>query len=104
MCEEVARRWNGKPCRRWEVGSWRVGSNRGGYTTPEQIRAFVADHPAGCVVYLAGVDALAVEAAHNASYFWVVESEITQLLDHALHGLRTFPDATAPPFAPTCWW
>ena len=83
VCEEVARRWNGKPCRRWEVGSWRVGSSRGGHTTPEQIRAFVADHPAGCVVYLAGVDALAVEAAHNASYFWVVESEITQILDHA---------------------
>ena len=81
-CEEVARRWNGKPCRRWEVGLWRVGSSRGGYTTPEQIRAFIADHPAGCVVYLAGVDALAVETAHNASYFWVVESEITQLLDH----------------------
>lgn len=83
VCEEVARRWNGKPCRRWEVGSWRVGSSRGGHTTPEQIRTFIADHPAGCVVYLSGVDALAVEAAHNASYFWLVESEITQLLDHA---------------------
>ncbi len=91
VCEEVARRWGGKPCRRWEVGSWILGSHRGGHATAEQIRAFIADHPAGCVVYLAGVDALAVDPAHNASYFWVVQNEITQLLDHATARPAYFP-------------
>ena len=83
VCEEVARRWGRKPCRRWEVGSWITNTNRSRDTTPEQIQAFIEANPAGCVVYLAGMDALAVKADHNASYSVAIAAQITQLLDRA---------------------
>ena len=83
VCEEVARRWGQKPCRRWEVGSWITNSNRISQTTLEQIRAFVSGNPTGCVVYLAGMDLLGVKAEHNASYAVAIAGEITQFLDDA---------------------
>ena len=91
VCEQAARKWGSKPCRRWNVGSWVPGAGRSGLTTTEQIRAFVTDHPAGCVVYLAGMDGLAVEAAHNATYAVYVLSEIAQLLDAASARPASFP-------------
>ncbi len=83
VCQEVARRWDGKQCRRWEVGAWVLLTNRSSNTTLDQIHAFIAAHTAGCVVYLAGVDALATTIDHSTGYYQAVVSEIAQLLDQA---------------------
>ena len=83
LCHELARRLEDQGCRRWDIGSWVVTSNRPTHTTLEQIQAFVEANPRGCVVYLAGVDSLAVDAAHNASYVLAVLSEVERLLDQA---------------------
>ena len=91
VCEQAARKWGSKPYRRWNVGSWLLGASRSGNATTEQIRAFITDHPAGCVVYLSGVDGLAVEAGHNAAYAVFVLSEIMQLLDAATARPASFP-------------
>ncbi len=83
VCEEVARQWDGKPCRRWEVGAWVLLTNRSSNTTLDQIHGFIAGHTAGCVIYLAGVDALATTIDHSTGYYQAVVSEIVQLLDQA---------------------
>lgn len=97
VCEEVARRWGGQPCRRWEVGSWLTHSSRNGLATLEQVQAFILGHPQGCVVYLAGVDALGVQVDYNVSYRMAVESEIAQLLDRATARPARFPAADGTP-------
>ena len=63
------------------MGSWIITANRSSYTTLEQIRAFIESNAAGCVVYLAGVDALAAEVERNVGYYQAIASEVGELLD-----------------------
>ncbi len=81
VCEEVARRLGGLPCRRWDVRPWVTTANRDSDTTLEQLVAYIEANPGGCVVYLAGVDALMSES--DNSYLRSVISEVTQFLDQA---------------------
>ena len=81
MCQEVARRLGKKPCRRWEVGSWIIVSNRSSGTTLEQIEKFIDDHPQGCVIYLAGIDTLGTTSDRNLGYHQARASEVEQFLD-----------------------
>ena len=80
VCAEVARRLGNQPFRRWDLGSWSPAFSLISSTMPAQIRAFIASHPAGCVVYLAGLDALA-QTGYSVSYYRAMASEIEQLLD-----------------------
>ena len=82
ICQEVARRLGGWPCRRWEAGSWITVTNRASGTTLEQIERFADTHPQGCLVYLAGIDTLGKAMTdHNLGYRQACASEIEQLLD-----------------------
>ena len=83
VCAEAARRWEEKPCRRWEVSGWTLASNRTNQGTFEQLQAYVADNPGGCIVYLAGIDTLAAASEHHASYFLAVAGEIAHFLTQA---------------------
>ncbi len=84
VCEEVARRLDPQvPCRRWDVGSWIITANRSSDTTLEQIQAFIETHPAGCVVHLSEVDALAARLERNVGYYQAMASEVARFLDRA---------------------
>ena len=90
VCAEVARRWGDKPCRRWEVSGWTLASNRANGNTPEQLQAFIAGNPGGCVVYLAGIDALSTAHEYYANYTLAVAGEIAQFLTQATARLACF--------------
>ncbi len=81
VCQEVARRLGSKPCRRWEIASWIIVSNRSSGTTLEQIEKFIDDHPQGCVIYLAGIDTLGTTSERNLGYHQARLAEVEQFLD-----------------------
>ena len=83
ICREVARRWGDRSCRRWDVSGWTLSSSRSSQNTPEQLQAYVAGNPAGCVVYLAGIDALVASHDYYASHNLAVADEIAQFLTRA---------------------
>lgn len=81
VCQEVARRIGDKPCRRWEIASWIIVSNRSSGTTLEQIEKFIDDYPQGCVIYLAGIDTLGTTSERNLGYHQARLAEVEQFLD-----------------------
>lgn len=90
-CVEVARRWGDKPYRRWDVSGWTLVAHRTTHNTSEQIRTFIAGNPDGCIVYLAGIDALAVANDYHASHTLAVADEIAQFLSQATARPTCFP-------------
>ncbi len=91
VCAEAARRWGDNPCCRWEVSSWTLASNRTNQGTFEQLQAYVAGNPGGCIVYLAGIDTLAAASEHHASYALAVAGEIAHFLTQATARPASFP-------------
>ena len=81
VCQEVARRLGNKPCRRWEIASWIIVSNRSSGTTLEQIEKFIDDYPQGCIIYLAGIDTLGTTSERNLGYHQARLAEVEQFLD-----------------------
>ena len=86
LCEQVAH-WSNRAFRRWDIGSWIVAASRSGSCTVDQLHQFIAQHPQGCVLYLAGVDSLATALRAtgdmNATYSNTVVSELEQFLNWA---------------------
>ena len=81
VCQEIARRLGNKPCRRWEIASWIIVSNRSSGTTLEQIEQFINDHPQGCIIYLAGIDTLGTTSERNLGYHQARLAEVEQFLE-----------------------
>ena len=81
VCQELARRLGNKPCRRWEIASWIIVSNRSSGTTLEQIEQFIDDHPQGCIIYLAGIDTLGTTSERNLGYHQARLAEVEQFLE-----------------------
>ena len=100
VCQEVARRLGNKPCRRWEIASWIIVSNRSSGTTLEQIEKFIDDHPQGCVIYLAGIDTLGTTSERNLGYHQARLAEVEQFLDwtasRPMHFIRRDGSALRP--------
>lgn len=81
VCRETARRLGDWPYRRWEVGSWTLLSNRASGTTLDQIEQFIEANPRGCLVYLAGIEALRVSVERSSGWHLACVSEVEQFLD-----------------------
>lgn len=101
VCEEVARRWSNRPCRRWELATWMLRGGYGTSQTAEDLNAYIKANPDGCVVYLSGVERLVLGRTHCVHYTHAVIAEVCHFLDRALergsNSVRRRSTASAAP-------